>query len=106
MADPTPMFEDGKRHALRVVALCGARATLPDTPEAEDCAPCVTALAAIPEAPSHLVAEDDGSDEPTIWLTSGPEDPAPLSVLSRTDLHPAARDLWPFIVNRLCGGPR
>jgi hypothetical protein len=100
------MFEDGKRHAMLPIAVCGARATLPDRPDAEDCGPCMTALAAMPEAPSYLMAEDDGSDEPTIWLTVGPDDPAPLSVVSRADLHPAARDLWPFIVARLCGGAR
>lgn len=46
---PVPMFEDRKRHALLNVALCGARATLPDNAEAEDCEPCVTALAELPE---------------------------------------------------------
>jgi len=43
------MFEDGKRHALLKVALCGATATFPDSAGAEDCEPCTTALAALPK---------------------------------------------------------
>ena len=67
--------------------------------------------------PAHLIVEDDGT-QPVVWVTYGPDDPAPYPLLTRGDVlsnrppHPdslfyrtrrdqydASERLWDLIVN-------
>jgi hypothetical protein len=45
--------------------------------------------------------EMDGFGEQTIWLMRREDDPAPMAVLSLSDLNPSARHLWPTIARAL-----